>query len=157
MADFVKWSGIKISQVRPAWQRVVPELTSVMVDTEQLWMIDPMTSAELAKVTDHVAQDTLIAASFSAAMTGYREKAWFATPAIQHQLWSKNGILRAPIVAQGAVVGKWTYQLRNGQIHFSVTSWGPFDHDQLTTQFIRVAQFLEADYMGFTSTKIKLK
>ncbi|WP_261810686.1 winged helix DNA-binding domain-containing protein [Levilactobacillus humaensis] len=155
--DVVKWSGIKISQVRPAWQQVVPELTPVMIDTEQLWTIDPISPAKLATITDHVAQNTLIAASFSAAMTGYREKAWFVTPAIQQQLWSKNGILRAPIVAHGTVVGKWTYQLGKGQIHFSVVSWGSFDHDQLTTQFMRVAQFLAADYTGFTNTKVKLE
>lgn len=156
LADFVKWSGIKISQVRPAWQRVIPELTPVQVGEEQLWTLDPITPATLQKLTDCYAQTTVIAASFSAAMTGYREKAWFATPAVQHQLWSKNGILRAPIMANGAVVGKWTYHLSKGQIHFNVDSWGLFDHDQLTAQFMRLAQFLEADYTGFTVTTLKL-
>jgi len=149
MADFVKWSGIKVGQVRPAWQTVLPELTPVTVDQEQLWTIAPVSSGELTAITDQVAHLTVIAASFSSPMTGYRNKSWLASEQIRQRLWSKNGILRAPIIANGAVVGKWTTRINRQQITFIVESWGPFDRNQLEEDFDRIARFLQLDYAGF--------
>ncbi|MCT4487097.1 winged helix DNA-binding domain-containing protein [Levilactobacillus parabrevis] len=150
LADFVKWSGIKVSQVRPAWQVVLPELTPVMVGQEQLWTIDPISAGQLTAITDQLAHLTVVAASFSSPMTGYLDKSWLAPEPVRQQLWSKNGILRAPIIANGVVVGKWTMQIGQRQIAFAVDGWGAFDHNQLEEGFDRVARFLELDYAGFT-------
>ncbi|MFD1550157.1 winged helix DNA-binding domain-containing protein [Levilactobacillus fuyuanensis] len=150
MADFVKWSGIKVSQVKPAWQTVLPELTPVTVGQEKFWTIAPISSGQLTAITDQLAHLTVVAAGFSSPMTGYRDKSWLVPEPIRQQLWSKNGILRAPIIANGVVVGKWTTQISQRQIAFAVESWGPFDQNQLEEGFDRVARFLELDYAGFT-------
>ena len=154
MADFVKWSGIKVSQVRPAWQTVLPELTSVMVGQDQLWTIDPISVGQLTAITDQLAHLTVVAAGFSSPMTGYRDKSWLAPEPVRQQLWSKNGILRAPIIANSVVAGKWTTQISQRQIAFAVDSWGPFDQNQLEEGFDRVARFLGLDYAGFTEKSV---
>ncbi|KRL95380.1 winged helix DNA-binding domain-containing protein [Levilactobacillus hammesii] len=150
--DFVKWSGIKITNVRPAWQQVAPEMVPVTVDGTQLWLLEEVPAGKLAAIVDQVAHLTLITAGFSSLMTGYRDKAWFAPEKVRQQLWTKNGLLRAPIMANGTVVGRWSCQVVRQQVQFQVTCWGAYDHNQLDEDFDRVARFLQVDYGGYTLT-----
>jgi len=152
IADFAKWSGIKRTNVRPAWQQLAPTLVPVVVNDQTLWQTQPISTTQLQTITDSVQSQTLIAADFSSVMTGYVDKSWFANRAAIKQLWSTNGLLRAPIIANGLVVGIWHYKLTATKIQFSVTAWGPFDTPQLTQHFERLAQFLQRDYQGFTVT-----
>jgi len=150
--DFVKWSGIKVTNVRPAWQQVAPEMVPVTVDGTQLWLLEEVPAGKLAAIVDQVAHLTLITAGFSSLMTGYRDKAWFAPEKVRQQLWTKNGLLRAPIMANGTVVGRWSCQVVRQQAQFQVTCWGAYDHNQLDEDFDRIARFLQVDYGGYTLT-----
>ncbi|MFD1471797.1 DNA glycosylase AlkZ-like family protein [Companilactobacillus mishanensis] len=148
--DFVKWSGIKISNVRSAWKSIEPELNSIEVNNEKLWSPGLVAKDKLQEVMEQVSTNTYVAARFSSLMTGYVDKRWFIDKSLESKMWSKNGILMAPIIANGQIVGKWTYKLTSKKIKFIVSSWGDYNNRQLEKHFNKIAQFLQHEYDGIT-------
>ena len=146
--DFAKWAGIKMTNVRPGWKLVEPELYPITWRNETLWTDEPIEEAELKEIVEKVSAQTVIAAGFCSLMTGYQDKGWFVDREIQDKMWSKNGLLRAPIISHNKVVGKWNYQITNTKIKFLVEKWGRYNTRQLEQQFKRLSKFLEREYGG---------
>ncbi|WP_461244641.1 DNA glycosylase AlkZ-like family protein [Secundilactobacillus muriivasis] len=120
LADFCKWSGIRITQARPVWQQVTAKLSPVMVAGQELVAMSTEPTVDLP-----VCQ---LAARFDACFTGYADKNWLVTPEHQKTIWTKNGLIMAPILLRGVVIGHWQHrQLRNG-VAVTVKHW------QLLTQ-----------------------
>jgi len=152
LADFVKWSGVKIGKARPAWRVVEPELTPVTVAGETLWVMQSVSTQRLREITAEVADRTLIAPRFSSLMTGYQQRAWLVDPALQSKMWTVNGILMAPIIANGQLVGHWNYQISGKRLRFTVTRWGDFDQAVVEKYFRRLAEFCQLTYDGISFT-----
>lgn len=148
LADFIKWSGIKISSVRPIWQKVTHELfrydltnsDSPLISTSEL-------SPEiLSSLTDKLEAQPQIMARFDSTMTGYANKDWLAPTKYQSIMWSKNGILAAPIINHGKLIGHWRYTLKNNIITFEVFTWEALstsDKIGLESLFEQLAQKLD--------------
>jgi len=152
LTDFVKWSGVKIGKARPAWRVIEPELTPVTVAGEKLWLMRAVSGQQLREITAEVADRTLIAPRFSSLMTGYQQKAWLVAPELQSKMWTVNGILMAPIIANGQLVGHWNYQVSGKRMRFTVTRWGEFDQTTLTNYFVRIASFCQLTYDSISFT-----
>ncbi|AKP67666.1 DNA glycosylase AlkZ-like family protein [Companilactobacillus ginsenosidimutans] len=148
--DFVKWSGIRISNVRPAWEKVESEFCPILWRDQTLWMDQKIDSTTFAEIEEMVSAKTVIAAGFCSLMTGYLDKSWFVDPDIQKKMWSVNGLLKAPIIAHGKVAGKWNYNLTNKKIKFEVEKWSQFNSRQLEQNFHKIAKFLNREYDGCT-------
>jgi len=152
LTDFVKWSGVKIGKARPAWRVVEPELTPVTVAGKTLWLMQAVSAQRLREITAEVADRTLIAPRFSSLMTGYQQKGWLVDPKLQSKMWTVNGILMAPIIANGQLVGHWNYQISGKRMRFTVTRWGEFDQPVVERFFQRIAEFCQLTYDGISFT-----
>lgn len=118
LADFCKWSGIRITQARPVWQQVTAKLSPVMVAGQELVVA---TSTE-PNVDLPACQ---LAARFDACFTGYADKNWLVTPEHQKTIWTKNGLIMAPILLHGVVIGHWQHQQSRKGVTVTVKHWQP--------------------------------
>ncbi|PCR99236.1 DNA glycosylase AlkZ-like family protein [Lactococcus fujiensis] len=121
LEDFIKWSGIKISDVRPIW------------NTLELPLI----------ITDKTMSDsTFVTARFDSLLTGYADKTWL-TPVDKIKLmWTKNGILLAPIIFQGELVGRWSIQTSDKACRILIEHWSPFEVSLFEKKWLEIAHFL---------------
>lgn len=145
LTDFVKWAGLKIGEVRPVWQQLQTQLTSIAVGDTILWSLTPPAKQQLTVWRKQLQESTVIAARFDASMTGYADKSWLMDEPTVARMWSKNGILMAPIIVAGTVVGKWSYRIAGRKVHFKVEQWGPIVQQQLREQLLLVANYLEKE------------
>lgn len=146
IADFSKWAGIKISQVRPSWAKVVANLTTVEVGQQVLACIDQPDDELLDNVRQQLNQSCLVAARFDACMTGYVDKQWLVPKRYEQEMWSKNGILMAPLIVRGTLIGHWLHRTTSKGLVFTVKHWQKLanaDKELIESQLKRVAYFLE--------------
>lgn len=143
--DFAKWSGIKISKIRPIWQTMVPELTRVSLNGTDYFSHHAVSSAKLAAWMEQMTCSVIIAARFDSLMTGYVNKDWLMDTEHQTIMWSKNGLLMAPVIIHGRVVGKWEIAVTKTSVSFTVQSWQTIhqtERQQLEQRFAVIANFL---------------
>ena len=123
LQDFVKWSGLKITTVRPIWESL--DLPKTVSADEKIF-----------------ANKTIITARFDSILTGYVDKTWL-TPADKIPvMWTKNGYLLATIIQDGKLVGTWNMKISGKAISFNIDAWDDYDNFQLTEKFKRIASFL---------------
>ncbi|ATO44582.1 DNA glycosylase AlkZ-like family protein [Loigolactobacillus coryniformis subsp. coryniformis] len=120
MTDFVRWAGIKLSTVRPVWQQFVAQRRPFQAE---LFSLQDYSRSQLQELTDELAAKVLIAAPYDASMTGYANKDWLMPPRLQKIMWTKNGILRAPIIVNGELSGYWIQQVKGARLHFTIVHW----------------------------------
>lgn len=118
LADFCKWSGIRMTQVHSTWQQVTAQLPHVMVAGQELIMATTADSSVALPVCQ-------LAARFDACFTGYTDKNWLIAPEHQSTIWTKNGLIMAPILLHGAVIGHWQHQQTRNGIVVTVKHWQP--------------------------------
>ncbi|MFD0896302.1 DNA glycosylase AlkZ-like family protein [Loigolactobacillus binensis] len=81
LTDFVRWSGIKISSVRPLWAKLAQTQPHYLVQGQALLSMTAYSPAELAALLHQAQNATLFTARFDALLTGYAAKGWLLTPA----------------------------------------------------------------------------
>ncbi|MFC4652512.1 winged helix DNA-binding domain-containing protein [Lactococcus nasutitermitis] len=123
LEDFIKWSGLKISIVRPIWQKIIFDSS--------------------VKNIESTGGKTFIAARFDSLLTGYADKTWLTSQDKIPEMWSKNGILMAPIIFDNQLVGKWHYKISAKKITFTVEHWLPLNQSQIEEKLSDIAHFLE--------------
>lgn len=141
--DFVKWSGLKIGEVRPIWTGLRSQVTEIRCAGQDMYSLTPVDHAQLDAWQKVVQDELIIAARYDSTMTGYAEKSWLMEDKVAKLMWSKNGILMAPIISKGEVVGKWSYKISGKKAKFQVDQWGEFNQEQLHNKLVEVANYLE--------------
>lgn len=127
LADFIKWASIKISIVRPIWQKVTHKLFQykLMGSDSPLVSTRELSSEILSSLSDKLEAKPQIMARFDSTMTGYVDKNWLVPVEYQATMWSKNGILAAPIINHGKLIGHWRYIVKNTSLTVQVFTWQP--------------------------------
>lgn len=123
LADFCKWSGIRVTQVRPAWRQQVAELPHVIVAGTELVMA-PNTAVNVTQ------PECQLAARFDACFTGYADKNWLIEPKYQSIMWTKNGLIMAPVLLHGNVIGYWQHRQTRTGVTVTVKHWRKLTHQE---------------------------
>lgn len=153
LEDFVHWSGIKISHVKKAWLALAPNFSAYEFEGKDLLAPKSHSSKDLAHLTDKLADSLLVASRFDASMTGYKEKKHLIPAEFHKIMWTKNGLLMAPIFLHGELAAHWTYQIRGNKIFFEVFNWKSFAKTD-KTKLADTLQFI-ADYLDKANQGIK--
>lgn len=146
LEDFVKWTGIKVGIVRPIWKQVTSDMEHVEIDGVINYAPHFLTKAELQDIDNKAHDNVQIAARFDALMTGYIQKEWLIPTKYQSIMWSKNGILMAPVLVNGVVVGHWTYKVSGKKVNFELLTWKKISQAKqklIQDKLSEVALFLE--------------
>lgn len=144
--DFSKWSGIKIGQIRPIWNKVAANLVPVQVEDRELYALHYPQNNLLETLCNQLNQECLLAARFDSCMTGYADKRWFVPKIYERKMWSKNGILMAPIILRGRLIGHWVHKTIATGLVITINYWQQLSNTDKTLielQLEQVAYFLE--------------
>lgn len=142
LTDFVRWSGIKVSVVRPLWESIAKAHNQF--EQSELVSLRAYSPSQLQALADELETKVLIAAPFDASLTGYADKNWLMKPEMQKVMWTKNGILRAPIIINGDLTGYWTQQIKKNYIQFTINHWlviSKTSQNALKDKLTKIAQF----------------
>lgn len=123
LVDFCKWSGIRVTQARPAWRQLVAELPHVRVAGTKLVMA-PNTAVNVTQ------PECQLAARFDACFTGYADKSWLIEPKYQSIMWTKNGLIMAPVLLHGNVIGHWQHRQTRTGVTVTVKHWQGLTHQE---------------------------
>ncbi|GEP20144.1 DNA glycosylase AlkZ-like family protein [Pediococcus argentinicus] len=146
LEDFVKWTGIKVGIVRPIWKQVTSGMEHVEINGVINYAPHFLTKLELQDIDNDAHDNVQIAARFDALMTGYIQKEWLIPTEYQSIMWSKNGILMAPVLVDGVVIGHWTYKVSGKKVNFEVITWKKISKAKqklIQDKLSEVALFLE--------------
>lgn len=151
--DFTKWSGIKISTTRPIWQRVTSELFKYQGNGSDEILVNTyaLTDNKLAQLTELMLAKPIIAARFDATMTGYGDKSWLFSEQQQQVMWSKNGILYAPIIDQGQLIGTWNNTIKGTKMAVEVKTWADRSavlEQKLAASFVELSKQMLCELSG---------
>jgi hypothetical protein len=117
--DFCKWLGIRKSTVKPLWEPV--KFDNMSAHSDKL----------------------ILAARFDSLLTGYLDKTWLTPSEHVNDMWTKNGILQAPIIFEDQLAGYWTNKIKGDAIIFETHLWDSVDSPSLSHKFDTLAHFLK--------------
>lgn len=157
LADFTKWSGIKISMVRPIWQHLTDQMAHYQVVGSDELLVNPeeLTAAKLQQLLAMMTAQPIIEAGYDAIMTGYLNKEWLFSKPQQKVMWSKNGILYPPIFEDGQLIGTWRSSIQVKKLQVTVTTWTASQvarQQQLTQSFSELVEKLQLQLADLTFT-----
>ncbi|MCL2677283.1 MAG: winged helix DNA-binding domain-containing protein, partial [Streptococcaceae bacterium] len=144
LKDFVKWSGIRIARARKIWKKLE-------LNEEEPVLLSSM---ERQSLLEKIEKETIISARFDSLLTGYEDKTWLTPENRIADMWTKNGLLMAPIIYDGQLVGKWYYKVTGNPITFLIDHWLPLNKGQLEEKLLPVAEFLKVQIKEIKYTEI---
>ncbi len=105
MLDFVTWSGIKATEVKPLWDVISSQTSAVEIDgyaahlpkNHLAWLEDQTSRTPALRLLPRY-DDYLL---------GYANRTWTVEPGLEERLLPGGGIIPAVIVLDGLVVGAW--------------------------------------------------
>jgi hypothetical protein len=141
--DMASWSGMPLSKIRAAWQRIADQLIEVEVTSSPAWMLK-MCAAWLDEPPAHAPVVRLLP-GFDIYLLGYQNR----DLAVPHQhakrINAGGGILHPALLVDGRVLGTWKSKRKKNRLDVVVE---PFDqlapevHQGLEAEVTDLARFL---------------
>ena len=143
--DMAAWSGLPISKIRAAWQRVTYQLMEVEIDGSAAWML----KSHAAWLDEPPIKDQLVCLlpAFDIYLLGYRDRDLALSRQDAKRVNAGGGMLYPTLLLNGRVAGIWKSQRKKNQLEVIVE---PFDqltpgvYPGLEAEVADIARFLEA-------------
>lgn len=137
LADFVWWSGLKVTDARAGLDSIQSHLVSAKINEQVYWMPNDLPTTT---------QDTLhLLPAFDEFMVSYKDRTSSLSAAHQTNAISANGIFKPIVVVNGLVKGIWKRTLKKETVVVETTLFDadPLDHLLVKTAVEHYSQFLE--------------
>lgn len=140
--DLATWSGMPISKLRTAWQRLADQLMEVEVfgspawilKTCEAWLDEPSVCSPIVRLLP----------SFDIYLLGYRNRDLVVPSQFAKRINAGGGMLHPAVLVDGRVVGTWKSKREKNSLHVMVA---PFD--QLTSEVYPGLEVEVADLARF--------
>lgn len=131
LADFVWWSGLRISDARKAIEINQSTLLSAEIDQETYWFTEPLADVSFAH------DSVYLLPAFDEYLIAYQNRS--AAIAIHHRTKaiSNNGIFRPIVVVNGQISGLWKRSFTKNSVVIELDHFRP--HNKKEVQLIEKA------------------
>ena len=129
--DMARWSGLKLREVRQAWQLIANQLVEVEVDGQAAWLLkrhrsrldDALTAAPVVRLLPR----------FDTYLLGYANRDLVVDTAFAKRVHPGGGIIHPVLLVDGQALGTWKTRRRKGYLEVLIE---PFEHlrDELRPQ-----------------------
>lgn len=119
LADFVWWSGLKVSDARAGLESLQPDFTSIQLGKQTYWW--PADAAMPNKPFNSLH----LLAAFDEFMVSYKDRSASLDPAFSQQAILANGIFKPIIVVNGLVKGTWSRKIKKNTVEIEKTLLEP--------------------------------
>jgi hypothetical protein len=145
--DMASWSGLPLSQIRAAWQRIADQLIEVdivgsptpttwMPKTHMAWLDEPPVSDPIVHLLP----------SFDIYLLGYRDRRLIVPQPHAKRINAGGGILHPTILVNGQVAGIWKGQRKKNKMDVLIEPFdqlAPETYSALEAEVIDLGRFLE--------------
>lgn len=119
LADFVWWSGLKITDARAGLAAVSHELERIRIGDDEAWMSPQLTAAKTAS-------DVFLLPGFDEFLLGYRDRSAVLDPEHAPQIVpGNNGMFLPMLVSGGRIIGTWKRTLKRKSVAVSLSPFVP--------------------------------
>ena len=149
--DMAAWSGLPMSEVRTAWNRIAGSLVKVEVAGQPAWMLKSHL-AQLDELPGHPLVVRLLA-GFDTYLLGYRSREMMVVSQYAKRINAGGGIIRPALLVNGQAVGTWKSTLRKKQLDVVVEPFEqllPAVQPGLEAEATDIARFLEIPPAGLS-------
>lgn len=145
LADFKRWSGLSVAQVKAAWAAVEPERALVALpDGEGLAL--PEQIAELE--TEPEPPTVRFLPRYDNYLLGYASRAFMVADEYAKRVHPGGGLIRACVLIDGQARANWKLEKRGGRQRILLEPYEKLDAEQLALLAAEaevLGQFLNAD------------
>lgn len=142
--DMASWSGLPLSQIRAAWQRIADQLIEVevggssawMPKTHMAWLDEPPVSTPIVHLLP----------SFDIYLLGYRDRRLIVPQQHAKRINVGGGILHPTLLVNGQVVGTWKGQRKKNKMDVLIETFEQLaseTYSALEAEVIDLGRFLE--------------
>jgi hypothetical protein len=147
--DQAAWSGMPMSKIRTAWQRIADQLIEVEAAGSPAWMLKTR-AAWLDELPTHTPTVRLLP-RFDIYLLGYHNRDLSVPPQYAKRINAGGGLLHPAVLVDGRAVGTWKSKREKGYLNISVE---PFD--PLTPEMIPGLEAEVADIARFLRVQARL-
>jgi DNA glycosylase AlkZ-like len=133
--DQAAWSGLSLSKIRAAWQRIEGELLEVETASSTVWMLKTQ-AARLGELPAPISIVRLLP-RFDIYLLGYQRRDLAVLTQYTKRINAGGGIVHPTVLVDGRIVGTWKSKRGKNHIVVMVETFG-----QLATE---IEERLEAD------------
>ncbi len=148
--DLATWSGLPMSKLRAAWQRITDQLMEVEVSDSPAWML--RTCAVWLDEEPIPSPIVHLLPSFDIYLLGYRNRDLIVPSQFAKRINAGGGMLHPTLLVDGRVVGTWKSERKKNSLHVMVE---PFD--QLTSEVYAGLEAEVADLARFLRQRTSLR
>ncbi len=120
--DFSTWSGLKMTTVKPIWERISDQLVEIDVNEKPAWILE--NDLSLLQKTKMGTRPVRLLPHFDIFLLGHKEKNHIVDEAHYKQVFKKAAWIAPVLLCDGQAIGTWK-QKRTGK-KVTVTA-KPFD------------------------------
>jgi Winged helix DNA-binding domain len=119
--DFAWWSGLKITDARPALEMLQADLGKEVIDGQAYWFPSLATASKIKATRKPSA---ILLPVYDEYTVAYKDRSGVLHPSYSSQ--SGNGIFSSPIAINGLIAGTWSRELRKDAVIISARPFAKF-------------------------------
>lgn len=146
LADFVWWSGLRISDARKAIEINQSTLLSAEIDQENYWFTEPL--ADISLLDDSV----YLLPAFDEYLIAYQNRSAAITLGHRTKAISNNGIFRPIVVVNGEISGIWKRSFTKNSVVIELDHFRPHNKKE-----VRLIEKASEKYGYFSARNAVLK
>jgi len=122
-ADLAKWSGLRMPEVRAAWNAVAGELVEVTCEGRSLWL--PRSRLAWLDDSPPAEPNVRLIPAFDTYLLGYQSRDLAIPPQFERRLNAGGGILHPVALVDGLAVASWRLNRRGARLQLVVEPFEP--------------------------------
>ncbi len=124
LADFKRWSGLGMAQVKAAWAAVAPECVAVALPEGEALLHER--HADLLQ-REPAAPTVRLLPRYDNILLGYESRAFMVADAFAKRVHPGGGLIRACLLVDGEATANWKLQKRRRGIRVLVEPFAPLE------------------------------
>jgi hypothetical protein len=138
LQDFVWWSGLSVTEARPALKLLGPDFVSETTGSQTYWFPDP---GQDSVSTERSENSVHLLPAFDELIISYRDRSAFLPSEDHSKAISSNGMFRPVILVNGKVAGTWKRTLKKDKVMIEPQFFQSPDED--------IVKLLESAAVGY--------
>ena len=114
LEDLASWSGLSVSDLRPAWAVLADQIVRIELEGQTLWMLESHLS-RLDEI-DHLGPVVRLLPRYDTVLLGYKNRDWAVDPAYARRVHPGGGIIHPVLLVDGRVLGTWKIERRSSRL-----------------------------------------
>ncbi len=148
--DMAAWSGLPMSWIRPAWQKITDQLMEVETDNRPAWLLK--TCATWLDQPPAATPVVRLLPRYDTYLLGYQKRDLTVPPLYTRRINAGGGIVHPTLLVNGRVIGTWKSKPQKSRLDVTIE---PFE--QLAPDMLPALEAEISDLARFLGQEVALQ